>query len=225
MLEVVRTIVSSKKERKHTPPSNDRGRLPQAPHMNFNPLQHYCLTYPLHTHQAPPKMSADHDGDSQMVSSPSDSELESNNRIKTPANPVQQQSTLSPPDSQHRSVMPTSASGAAIANANGKRPLNTISNGADETEEVAAMQAGGSGVSGVSGAGKAAVRTDRAEFATKTHERSGYQWNREEDTPAYAWMNKKALDEYHRAIDGLVHKEVMVRGEFTHGWPRLEECG
>jgi hypothetical protein len=109
--------------------------------------------------------------------------------------------------------MPTSATGAAIANANGKRPLNTISNGADETDEVLAMQASGSA------AGKVAVR---AEFPTKTHERSGYQWNREEDTPGYAWMNKKALDEYHRAVDGMVHKDHMVRGESENGRVGLE---
>ena len=101
--------------------------------------------------------------------------------------------------------MPTSASGAAIANANGKRPINTISNGTDDTEELIAMQ---TGANGAGAAGKA-----RQEFPTKTHERSGYQWNRAEDEPGHAWMNKKALDEYHRAADALVHKDSVVKGE------------
>ena len=148
-------------------------------------------------------MSADNDSDSQMLSSPSSSDLEGQSRTDPP-----QTSILSPPDSQHRSAMPTSATGSAIANANGKRPINTISNGADETDD---MQAAGSalGSSGGSGAGKA-----RAEFATKTHQQSGYQWNRAEDEPGYAWLNKKALDEYHRAFDGLVHRDYMVKGTF-----------
>lgn len=96
--------------------------------------------------------------------------------------------------------MPTSASGSAIANANGKRPINTISNGADESEHLAAMHANGK---------------PRQEFPTKTHERSGYTWSREEDAPGYAWLNKKAMDEAHRAWDSLVHKEFMVRGELN----------
>lgn len=146
-------------------------------------------------------MSADQDGDSQMISSPSSSDQEGTTRILTPAQPT----ALSPPDSQHRSAMPTSASGSAIANANGKRPLNTISNGADDADEILAMQIGANGA----GIGKGVTKQ---EFPTKTHERSGYQWNRAEDEPGYAWLNKKALDEYHRAFDSLVHKESMVRG-------------
>jgi hypothetical protein len=105
--------------------------------------------------------------------------------------------------------MPTSASGSAIANANGKRPINTISNGTDDTEELIAMQ------TGANSAGAAGKGVARQEFPTKTHEQSGYQWNRAEDEPGHAWMNKKALDEYHRAVDALVHKDSMVKGELA----------
>ena len=58
----------------------------------------------------------------------------------------------------------------------------------------------------------------KQEFPTKTHERSGYTWGREEDAPGYAWMNKKALDEFHRAWDSLVHKDFMVKGELNCWW-------
>lgn len=44
-------------------------------------------------------------------------------------------SALSPPDSQQRN-MPLSASGASLANSNGKRPIQTISNGSDEVEGI-----------------------------------------------------------------------------------------
>ena len=136
-----------------------------------------------------------------MLSSAEDSDFEiTANRTQTPHSQIAQSSILSPPDSQHRSAMPTTASGSTLANANGKRPINTISNGADDAEELAAMQANGK---------------TRQEFPTKTHERSGYSWNRAEDEPGYAWLNKKALDEYHRAWDGLVHKDSMLKGEWS----------
>ena len=142
-------------------------------------------------------MSADHDGDSQMVSSPEDSDIE---HTQTPHNQIPPQaSILSPPDSQHQSAMPTSASGSVMANANGKRPINTISNGADDAEELAAMHANGK---------------PKQEFPPRKHERSGYMWSRAEDEPGYAWMNKKAQDEGQRAWDSLAHKEYMVKGEW-----------
>lgn len=46
---------------------------------------------------------------------------------------------LSPPDSQQR-TMPTSASGSSLANSNGKRPIQTISNGNDEVEGEIAIR-------------------------------------------------------------------------------------
>lgn len=78
-------------------------------------------------------MPADPEGDSQMLSSPE----ESDNDLNTPKDRTIASSIQSPPDSQHRGEsrgMPTSASGASIANSNGKRPIQTISNGNDDVE-------------------------------------------------------------------------------------------
>lgn len=141
-------------------------------------------------------MSADNDGDSQMLSSPSDSETQ------TPTSQSQSlaNSTLLSPPELHSRL--TAAPGA---NANGKRPINTISNGVDDAEDLL-----GSGhLAAAAGGGKG-----RAEYAPRTHERSGYTWSREEDAPGHAWLSKKALDEYHRAADVLVHRDLMVKGEF-----------
>lgn len=133
------------------------------------------------------------DPDSQMLSSPSDSDAD--NTTQTPQ--ASTSSTLSPPDSQHRgtrsSNMPTTASGSAVANANGKRPLNTISNG--DVED-----------------GTRAIDQPRREFPTKTHPASGYKWDRAEDEPGYAWMSKKAKDEFQRAWEGMAHKDHMTLG-------------
>lgn len=132
-------------------------------------------------------------------------------------------SALSPPDSQQRS-MPLSTSGSSLANSNGKRPIQTISNGNDDVEgrlsiylscllalhmltllslsEIASMGNGGVG------------STSKPSFATaKTHP-SGYTWNTLEDEPGYSWSTKKAQDEYKRAADQMVHKESMIRASY-----------
>lgn len=153
-------------------------------------------------------MSADHDGDSQMLSSGEDSDLEVS-RNQTPADQVTRSSILSPPDSQHR-AMPTSNSGSALANANGKRPINTISNGTDDLDDPAAMQQQQPAM--------------RQEFPKKTHAKSGYSWSRAEDEPGHAWMNKKALDEMHRAWDALTHRDYMVKGKSMRVPKCAQEC-
>ncbi|GAB7325603.1 hypothetical protein MBLNU13_g09594t2 [Cladosporium sp. NU13] len=124
-------------------------------------------------------MSAPADQDSHMTSSP-------------PA-------LLSPADSQSQTLptMPTSASGAHLANSNGKRPHGSLSNGADEDEAVETMPNAG-----------------RSNPPTQTHASSGYRWTRAEDEPGYAWTNKKALDEMGRAWDSLAHRDVVVKGRY-----------
>ncbi|KAF7187315.1 hypothetical protein HII31_11403 [Pseudocercospora fuligena] len=144
----------------------------------------------------------------QMLSSTENSDEETTTPINQTANTAQ---VLSPPDSQHRETrsntnMPTSASGSSIANSNGKRPLQTISNGADDMEELQAMANG-----------KA-----RADQMVKTHP-SGYQFSRVEDEPGYVWLNKKAQDEYQRAWDQLSHKDVMVKNRFGDTFEMVEK--
>lgn len=143
--------------------------------------------------------------------------------------------SLSSPDSNHsaRRTMPSAAAGSNGANSNGKRPINTISNGHDDLEgrarastlthvceptmadrvtELAAMGNNG---------GK--LRTDHTDIAAapqqqhppKTHAASGYEWTRVEDEPGYAWTNKKAMDEAHRAWAALVHVECAVKSELN----------
>ena len=87
-------------------------------------------------------MSARLEADSQMLSSPDDSDTE----VEPTHLPSSSSAVLSPPSSQHRGGgtgggddpsspnMPTTASGATLANSNGKRPIQTISNGNDDAE-------------------------------------------------------------------------------------------
>nr|POE47674.1 hypothetical protein CFP56_01005 [Quercus suber] len=149
------------------------------------------------------KMSADHDGDSQMLSSPSDT---SDNEVATPQSQVPPTSSgniLSPPDSQHRetrSTMSESAHGASIANSNGKRPLQTISNGLDDdlnSQDLAK-----------------APGTERVLEHPAKMVSSGYSWTRAEDEPGWSWLNKKAIDEHHRAYDSLLHREINIGSGF-----------
>jgi len=92
--------------------------------------------------------------------------------------------------------MPTVSPTVNGANSNGKRPHTALSNGEDR-EELETIMTNGKG---------------KQDFPTKTHAPSGYSWSRSEDEPGYGWLNKKAMDEGNRAWDGLVHRELMVKG-------------
>lgn len=147
-------------------------------------------------------MTADQDGDSQMLSSPSEN---SDNGPGTPQGQTMLSSSssiLSPPSSgsqphETRGSNPTSAPSASIANSNGKRPLQTISNGLDEELPGA----------GTASTANAERLVDHPAAKTVV---GGYSYTRAEDAPGWSWLNKKALDEYHRAVDGLVHQEIHV---------------
>lgn len=154
---------------------------------------------------------ADHDGDSQMLSSASSASSPSTPPITQQPTAHPTSSTLSPPDSQHRS------NSNALANANGKRPLNTISNGPEDDDDLVVMSSGpAQAPSQAQSQGQSQANLQLApEFPTQTHAASGYTWNRKEDEPGYAWANKKAVDEYHRAWDGMVQKDHMVKGEYA----------
>ena len=127
---------------------------------------------------------ADNDGDSHMASTPDISDPE--DILVDPSTAL-----LSPPETQQPSGAPVPPPGA---NANGKRPLNTISSGADGEDAPAPAALGGSGA-----------------HPPKTHASSGYTWTRAEDGPGHLWLSKKALDERNRAWDGVAHKEFGVQ--------------
>jgi hypothetical protein len=144
-------------------------------------------------------MSADNDGDSHMASSP-ESESEQTTTTSISVNPADTQ-LLSPTDPQRptsaaNTSMPAAVSGTAGANANGKRPLNTISNGLDDEEEEY-------------------DKMGKQDFPPKVHQPSGYSWTRAEDAPGNAWESKKATEEANRAWDVMVHRDIMIKGTTT----------
>lgn len=151
-----------------------------------------------------------------MISSPEDS---SDTEITTPVNQTANAAAPvpSPPDSQ-RQPMPTVPSGASIANSNGKRPLQTISNGADDTEGVTELRLACAALGvyedmrlmGTAEMANANGKS-KAEAFFKTHASSGYTYSRPEDEPGYAWLNKKTQDEITRALEGLQHKDCMLQ--------------
>lgn len=142
------------------------------------------LTLPSHDEHKLTNPTAPTDQDSHMTSSP-------------PA------ALLSPTESQSQSQtlpnMPTAASGAHLANSNGKRPHGALQNGGEEDEAVETMP-----------------NASRSNMPVQTHASSGYRWTRAEDEPGYAWTNKKALDEMGRAWDLLAHKDIAVKGKSSH---------
>jgi hypothetical protein len=147
--------------------------------------------------------------DARMTSSP-----DLTDDASTPQDQLTSSSILSPPDSQHRSHTTTTTTtmphltSSANANANGKRPLTSLSNDiVDLTSEAeSAMAELTAGTMG----GK---QQQQPHFPPKTHQPSGYTWTRHEDEPGWAWGNKKAVDERGRAWEGMAHRELMVRSE------------
>lgn len=52
----------------------------------------------------------------------------------------------------------------------------------------------------------------------------GYAWYRPEDEPGFAWKNKKAQEEWGRAWDQVLDKDIMVLSKL--GWVLLSRfCG
>ena len=104
-------------------------------------------------------------------------------------------SELSPPSSQGVPLA-SPTNGSHGANANGKRPLSTLDVNGDAYPPS-----------------RSTVPTTSEPGVVHTHEASGYKWTKQEDEPGWAWKNKKALDEYHRAYDTLVMKDLKIGGE------------
>ncbi|KAK1075030.1 hypothetical protein LTR48_009283, partial [Friedmanniomyces endolithicus] len=60
------------------------------------------------------------------------------------------------------------------------------------------------------------------DFAPKIHQQSGYTWEKLEDEPGYAWLNKKAQDERQRAWEGMVHKDCVVGNRYGDPFEMME---
>lgn len=97
---------------------------------------------------------------------------------------------------------------SSSANENGKRPLNHISNGTDAAEDHTERMTRSGELPGTD-----VVSGSSSSITPQVHEASGYQWTRAEDAPGYSWSNKKAQDEYNRAWDGLVHKDLVDKSK------------
>lgn len=127
-------------------------------------------------------------------------------------------SELSPPNSQPGSsaAIPlavdspsgTGAGGGVSLNANGKRVHSKSALGSIpiEGEEVAASGALSAGV-------PASAVTTEVEGKPIGKANSGYEWSKAEDEPGFKWKNKKAVEEYHRAMEQVVDRNLMVKGE------------
>ncbi|KAF2813259.1 uncharacterized protein BDZ99DRAFT_460534 [Mytilinidion resinicola] len=149
---------------------------------------------------------SDADGDSQMHSSPEvdvdDDEMfpDEADGPSTPTRPTSGSqlpaSELSPPNSQGPSnlggredLLSTFNHSPSTLNENGKRVLN-------------ATPASGMPKFAATGSGE------------HQHKPSGYTWDKAEDEPGYAWLNKRAMEEYYRASEQIVDKNAMIRNKY-----------
>lgn len=160
-------------------------------------------------------------------------QLDSNPQLPTPSTPPTNRlipSELSPPDSQGgvslSSTMPSVAPSASGANANGKRPLDSLDNPASATSSLPLDGSFDAINAGIASANEAAnpVNTSansngsgNQQHKVQTHAATGYSWSRQEDAPGYAWQNRKAQEEANRAWEmGIVAKDRAVGSELFH---------
>ena len=179
---------------------------------------------------------ADHDGDSRMTSSPSPPLSDDDDGHDGGI------SVLSPPGSQQQlpnTSTDTMSAGSVpsptgSANANGKRPIQTISNGdttkygttADNPIDLATISAqlAMPPTPGALGGNMTGKQQTKQDFAPRAHQSSGYTWSREEDQPGYAWSSSKAIGEANKAWEGMVHKDLMVKSAlFCAGWQKYHK--
>jgi hypothetical protein len=123
-------------------------------------------------------------------------------------------SELSPPNSQGPSLHPNYAATdsdvlatfatPSTLNENGKRVLGGGGLGVGGGNGVVGGGARGGGISKFAAQGK----------GEHVHKATGYAWDRVEDEPGYIWMNKRAMEEGHRAWDVIVDKGSMIKSEF-----------
>jgi hypothetical protein len=73
---------------------------------------------------------------------------------------------------------------------------------------------GGNGVAGGGARGGGISKFAAQGKGEHVHKATGYAWDRVEDEPGYIWMNKRAMEEGHRAWDVIVDKGSMIKSEF-----------
>ncbi|OCK85947.1 hypothetical protein K432DRAFT_377197 [Lepidopterella palustris CBS 459.81] len=54
----------------------------------------------------------------------------------------------------------------------------------------------------------------QAQTGQYVHKPTGYTWDKPEDEPGYSWLNKKAVEEYSRAMDQIVDKGSMIGNKY-----------
>jgi len=174
-----------------------------------------------------------------MHSSPSssDSEMSSdpvtrNDAPSTPKNthtyPLHQLSELSPPNSQPASARASTASRSDVYNllnptsgsaeAAGSADMDVEPNGKNvngkRTLAAAEQVVGGGGGGAAGGVAIIGQNAPGASGVPATGPAASGQ-GRAEDEPGYAWRNKKAQEEYARAMDQIVEKDRMIGSEYA----------
>ncbi|KAK1086557.1 hypothetical protein LTR48_003459 [Friedmanniomyces endolithicus] len=192
---------------------------PQLSHLHYSPtvepdsrLLARCTKHGLSMHQrsnfarqsfALCGMADDH-GASHIDSSPD---------VETPAGQSINPSILSPPDFPHRTMllMPTSAPGTAASNSNGKRPLNTISNGLDEVIDLTGSTDPDTSLK------------PRQDYPPQHSPRKWVHLDQERGRAGHAWLNKhfRAFVDNAKPSPQLLHAPLHMANDYAWHLPIL----
>ncbi|KAL9052764.1 MAG: hypothetical protein Q9162_005184 [Coniocarpon cinnabarinum] len=83
-----------------------------------------------------------------------------------------------------------------------------------EPQEIVTPPAGSSSAPQVAMTSNTAKKVAEQPTTKHVHHRSGYQWEREEDAPGYAWKSKRAFDEIQRSYDSIVQRDNYVGARY-----------
>lgn len=137
-------------------------------------------------------LALDEDGDSTMQSTPDDDDKDDLfPSADVPTTPKAPTSELSPPTSHGRGLFSDSAAPSATGSLTNTSALNE--NG------KRSLTIGGGGAKG-----------------TQSSQKSGYQyqWEKDEDSPGYAWKNKRATEDANRSWDNVVERDRMIGNRY-----------
>lgn len=64
------------------------------------------------------------------------------------------------------------------------------------------------------------VSDPSASSRTRTHQPSGYTWERDDDAPGFLWKNRKARDECAKVMEAVVDLDHVIGRRFAHDTTR-----
>lgn len=119
-------------------------------------------------------------------------------------------------DTKHaETTTPPSSSEDARMTGSGLNDDNTEDASSNKFKQNPSSASNGAHPSMTLGQGNSSSGSNGGHGHKFVHPPTGYTWSRDEDAPGYAWKNKKAQEEFARAMDQIQDKDRMIKRKLT----------